>query len=272
MALFFRAEAGEAQQGRSAAVQGMYRAAAAAAMRCPGGDELYQLLIASNVLRVLVDGGTPFKVLVDGGTPFKVLVDGGTPFKVLVDGGTPFKVLVDGGTPFKVDGGTPFKAGQGLQLLHWSVSAKAQLKAWFGYGIVAPRVKTLIAAARKEAQQQASGSGGSSSSGDVTIVNADVRALLQPQEEGLLLRPHPARASHYMQSVTPVEPPPKPCGNCGKYFHSLLRCKACQSVAYCGRDCQLAHWKAHKQQCKQVQQEKEAAAAAKADKAKRAQR
>uniref|UniRef100_A0A383V1W6 MYND-type domain-containing protein n=1 Tax=Tetradesmus obliquus TaxID=3088 RepID=A0A383V1W6_TETOB len=132
-------------------------------------------------------------------------------------------------------------------------------------------LQTLIAAARKEAQQQASGSGGSSSSGDVTIVNADVRALLQPQEEGLLLRPHPARASHYMQSVTPVEPPPKPCGNCGKYFHSLLRCKACQSVAYCGRDCQLAHWKAHKQQCKQVQQEKEAAAAAKADKAKRAQ-
>lgn len=62
MALFFRAEAGEAQQGRSAAVQDMYRAAAAAAMHCPGGDELYQLLIASNVLRVLVDGGTPFKV------------------------------------------------------------------------------------------------------------------------------------------------------------------------------------------------------------------
>ncbi|WIA30054.1 hypothetical protein OEZ86_000149 [Tetradesmus obliquus] len=158
----------------------------------------------------------------------------------------------------------------------WSVSAKAQLKSWFSYGIVAPRVKvyyketekffkTLIAAARKEAQQQASSSSG------FTIVNADVRALLQPGEEGLLLLPHPARASHNMQSVTPVEPPAKPRGNCGKYFHSLLRCKACQSVAYCGRDCQLAHWKSHKQQCKQVQQEKEAAAAAKAAKAKSAQ-
>jgi hypothetical protein len=62
MALFFRAEAGESEQGRSAAVQDMYRAAVAAVRVCPGGDELYELLIGSNVLRVLVDGGTPFTV------------------------------------------------------------------------------------------------------------------------------------------------------------------------------------------------------------------
>jgi hypothetical protein len=62
MALFLRAEAGEAAQGRSAAVQDMYRAAVAAVQRCPGGDELYGVLICSNLLRVLVDGGTPFTV------------------------------------------------------------------------------------------------------------------------------------------------------------------------------------------------------------------
>jgi hypothetical protein len=61
-ALFLRAEAGESAEGRTAAVQDMYRAAVEATQRCPGGDELYGLLISSNLLRVLVDGGTPFTV------------------------------------------------------------------------------------------------------------------------------------------------------------------------------------------------------------------
>jgi hypothetical protein len=62
MALFFKAEAGETAEGRTAAVQGLHRAAVAAVQRCPGGDELYGLLVSSNCLRVLVDGGTPFTV------------------------------------------------------------------------------------------------------------------------------------------------------------------------------------------------------------------
>jgi hypothetical protein len=61
-ALFHRAEAGETAEGRTAAVQGMYRAAVAALQCCLGGDELYGLLISSNCLRSLVDGGTPFTV------------------------------------------------------------------------------------------------------------------------------------------------------------------------------------------------------------------
>jgi hypothetical protein len=35
----------------------------------------------------------------------------------------------------------PAQAGEGLQLLDWSVSAKAQLKSWHGYDMVAPRVR-----------------------------------------------------------------------------------------------------------------------------------
>jgi hypothetical protein len=34
----------------------------------------------------------------------------------------------------------PTQAGEGLQLLDWSVSAKAQLKSWNAYDLVAPRV------------------------------------------------------------------------------------------------------------------------------------
>jgi hypothetical protein len=35
----------------------------------------------------------------------------------------------------------PAQAGEGLQLLDWSVSAKAQLKSWDAYDMVAPRVR-----------------------------------------------------------------------------------------------------------------------------------
>jgi hypothetical protein len=36
---------------------------------------------------------------------------------------------------------SPDQAGEGLQLLDWSVSAKAQLKSWNAYDLVAPRVR-----------------------------------------------------------------------------------------------------------------------------------
>jgi hypothetical protein len=35
----------------------------------------------------------------------------------------------------------PRQAGEGLQLLDWSVSAKAQLRSWNAYDLVAPRVR-----------------------------------------------------------------------------------------------------------------------------------
>jgi hypothetical protein len=36
------------------------------------------------------------------------------------------------------------QAGEGLQLLDWSVSAKAKLKSWLGYDLVAPRVRSYF--------------------------------------------------------------------------------------------------------------------------------
>jgi hypothetical protein len=97
-------------------------------------------------------------------------------------------------------------------------------------------LQALIGYARKEAQQHPSSS---SSSGSLSIVNAEVRQLLQPHEEGLLLRPHPSRATTHMEMVIPQGPPMRPCANCQHEFHILRRCKACQSVEYCGRDCQV---------------------------------
>ena len=39
------------------------------------------------------------------------------------------------------------------------------------------------------------------------------------------------------------------CAKCGKGSEDLRRCTRCINVAYCNRDCQVAHWKEHKKIC-----------------------
>ncbi|KAJ6619788.1 hypothetical protein B0H10DRAFT_1147827 [Mycena sp. CBHHK59/15] len=47
----------------------------------------------------------------------------------------------------------------------------------------------------------------------------------------------------------------RPCGNCFKLPPSggdaFARCGKCETVHYCGRQCQAAHWKEHKPVCKE---------------------
>lgn len=40
------------------------------------------------------------------------------------------------------------------------------------------------------------------------------------------------------------------CANCGKEGDSLKSCAACKLVKYCNRDCQIAHRKLHKKECR----------------------
>ena len=42
------------------------------------------------------------------------------------------------------------------------------------------------------------------------------------------------------------------CAACSATNVPLLHCARCKSVCYCNKDCQKAHWKTHKQSCKQV--------------------
>ena len=42
------------------------------------------------------------------------------------------------------------------------------------------------------------------------------------------------------------------CENCGsapEVRKKLRKCERCQMVSYCGRECQVAHWKEHKPRC-----------------------
>ena len=45
------------------------------------------------------------------------------------------------------------------------------------------------------------------------------------------------------------------CANCGKAgddTHIKLKtCVACKMIQYCGKECQVSHWPAHKKECKQ---------------------
>lgn len=44
--------------------------------------------------------------------------------------------------------------------------------------------------------------------------------------------------------------PPALCANCGKDSATLMLCGRCKGVMYCGRACQVAHYKEHKGTCR----------------------
>ncbi|OAQ98842.1 hypothetical protein LLEC1_06050 [Akanthomyces lecanii] len=46
--------------------------------------------------------------------------------------------------------------------------------------------------------------------------------------------------------------PPNQCANCGKDAAQLMVCGRCKAVKYCGRDCQVAHFKEHKTPCRSL--------------------
>jgi len=43
------------------------------------------------------------------------------------------------------------------------------------------------------------------------------------------------------------------CANCGKREAKMKKCSKCKTVPYCGRECQIADWRAHKARCREVE-------------------
>ena len=67
------------------------------------------------------------------------------------------------------------------------------------------------------------------------------------------------RASTRVGLFTEAPPPSKGmCAGCGATSQpngrGLLRCSKCEEVYYCGKDCQAAHWPAHKLDCRALRQ------------------
>jgi hypothetical protein len=44
------------------------------------------------------------------------------------------------------------------------------------------------------------------------------------------------------------------CAACGQSSYTLVQCKVCRNVKYCGAECQTAHWKTHKPDCRACSQ------------------
>ena len=63
-----------------------------------------------------------------------------------------------------------------------------------------------------------------------------------------------AQSREACKEKTPsVEPAKRVCAHCQKLpepVSVLLQCSGCKAVSYCDRNCQKAHWKAHKVQCR----------------------
>jgi hypothetical protein len=64
-----------------------------------------------------------------------------------------------------------------------------------------------------------------------SIRNSEVRALVQPGNEKLMVFPHPSMATGFQPAVVGKEPEGKPCANCQHLFVARLTCGGCRSVS-----------------------------------------
>eukprot|EP00198_Chlamydomonas_reinhardtii_P010112 XP_001699449.1 predicted protein [Chlamydomonas reinhardtii] len=144
------------------------------------------------------------------------------------------------------------------QALDMAAEQRASCRRWGGELHTESRCRALMAAIdtelqhsrewgeqlRQREQQAAGGTGGSGG-----------RRPLLPAGR-LPVRP---RGGDGWQCLQPVALAHHVCVACGKMYHKTQLCSRCKSVRYCGRECQSAHWKEHKQECPKL------AAAAKKD-------
>ncbi len=94
--------------------------------------------------------------------------------------------------------------------------------------------------------------------------NADVRQRAAETLASLAAAAHQQAGAAPQETNAPAQPtrPPRICAapGCGS-TNGLRRCGGCGAVRYCSLECSRAHWRAHKDECRRLQAEREAAQA-----------
>ena len=75
------------------------------------------------------------------------------------------------------------------------------------------------------------------------------RGRLVPVAHATPASTHKAQATRTGPSSTSI--PKKSCSHCGEQMKKLSKCSCCLNTFYCSSQCQLAHWKQHKEKCSQ---------------------
>jgi histone-lysine N-methyltransferase SETD3 len=84
--------------------------------------------------------------------------------------------------------------------------------------------------------------------GDYTAgCNAWAAAQVSAGEQRVLTRAK-RTAEDLLEAV--LRPPATHCANCGNGCGALMLCGRCKTVKYCNRECQVAHFKGHKAECR----------------------
>lgn len=86
-----------------------------------------------------------------------------------------------------------------------------------------------------------------------STANPDVAPTTQPESSNSASSQPPIAEPTPTSSSSTA--PPQACAQCGKSPDSLKQCIKCHSVTYCNKDCQKAHFKAHKKACPILAQE-----------------
>ncbi|GIL93195.1 hypothetical protein Vretimale_8213 [Volvox reticuliferus] len=134
--------------------------------------------------------------------------------------------------------GPTFSEGEVLQELDAAAAQEASAKSWGGALLLEDRcraieesVKEATQLAREQRQKQL----------------AEYGSGATAEDEGRL--PSVIIRSHW-ETLPPAAGPLRECTSCKKLFQTVMACGKCKQVWYCGRDCQMAHWRAgHRKEC-----------------------
>ncbi|EFJ46869.1 hypothetical protein VOLCADRAFT_92611 [Volvox carteri f. nagariensis] len=143
------------------------------------------------------------------------------------------QLLIHGGQ------GRTFLEEEVLAEIDAAAAQRASVEGWGGTVLLESRCRTLKDALAKslqearELRQKQLAEAGSGSEGE-----ADSGRL-----PSIIIRDQ-------VGTLTPVALPHRECAGCKRLFDKALMCGKCKQAWYCGRECQVAHWRAgHKNEC-----------------------